>query len=287
VATFHTKYREDFRKVLNNELFIEFLMKLTLDFYNAADQVWVPNRATGETLKEYGYEGKFEIVPNGSDMKFLEIPKRLKSRQNGFEMTGLDANDFILLFVGQHRWEKNVQMIIEALKMLKDKSRSFKMVFVGEGYAAKEMKQMVKEYDLKDRVKFLGPIIDRKELSCIYSIADLFVFPSMYDNSPLVIQEAAAFDIPSIVVKNSSSAEGITDKVNGFLVDNSPEALAMTISELMNYPEIIQLTGEGARKSLYKNWETIVDEAYLRYLDVIESYQGKHPEIIENDEDPD
>jgi len=75
--------------------------------------------------------------------------------------------------------------------------------------------------------------------------------------------------------------------VNGFLVDNSPEALAMTISELMNYPEIIQLTGEGARKSLYKNWETIVDEAYLRYLDVIESYQGKHPEIIENDEDPD
>jgi 1,2-diacylglycerol 3-alpha-glucosyltransferase len=285
VATFHTKYREDFRKVLNNELFIEFLMKLTLDFYNAADQVWVPNRATGETLKEYGYGGKFEIVPNGSDMKFLEIPKRLKSRQKGFEMTGLDANDFILLFVGQHRWEKNVQMIIEALKMLKDKARSFKMVFVGEGYAAKEMKQIVKEYDLKDRVKFLGPIIDRKELSCIYSIADLFVFPSMYDNSPLVIQEAAAFDIPSIVVKNSSSAEGITDKVNGFLVDNSPEALALTISELMNYPEIIQLTGEGARKSLYKNWETIVDEAYLRYLDVIESYQGKHPEILENDED--
>ena len=75
VSTFHSKYREDFKKILNNELFVEFLMNLTLDFYNSANVVWVPNRSTGETLKEYGYHGQYEIMPNGTDM---EIPDKSK-----------------------------------------------------------------------------------------------------------------------------------------------------------------------------------------------------------------
>jgi 1,2-diacylglycerol 3-alpha-glucosyltransferase len=278
VATFHTKYREDFRKVLNNEPVIDFLVKLTLDFYNKADVVWVPNRATGETLHEYGYHGTYEIMPNGSDMDIVDKIERLKLRRKGIEMTGLNANDFILLFVGQHRWEKNVRMIIEALKILKEQKKPFKMIFAGEGYAASEMKKMVSEMDLEEEVRFLGSVVDRKILKSVYAIADLFVFPSIYDNSPLVIQEAAAFNIPSILVRDSSSAEGVSDRVNGFLVENSTVAIAATIAELMNHPETIKLAGEGAQKSLYKNWETIVDNVYLRYQDIIEKYKSRSME---------
>lgn len=100
VATFHTKYKEDFRKVLNNDLFVDFLMNLTLDFYQTANVVWVPNRATGDTLREYGYAGKFEIMPNGTDMEIPSVSKRLKFRKKGLEITGINANDFVLLFVG-------------------------------------------------------------------------------------------------------------------------------------------------------------------------------------------
>lgn len=287
VATFHSKYKEDFKKVLNNDLFVDFLMNLTLDFYLTANVVWVPNKATGETLREYGYKGKFEIIPNGTDMEIPSMPKKIKLRKKGLGITGVDANDFVLLFVGQHRWEKNVRMILEALPLMKSKNESFKMVFVGEGYASREMKKMVRQSGLKDQVKFLGLISNRDELRYIYALADLFVFPSIYDNSPLVMQEAAAFDVPSILVKRSSASEGITDKVNGFLVDNSSEALANLISELMKYPEIIRLAGLGARKSIYRHWETIADDVYHRYCEIIREYKPRYPRSSHDEDELD
>ncbi|MCK9422229.1 MAG: glycosyltransferase [Bacteroidales bacterium] len=271
VATFHTKYKEDFKKVLNNDLFVDFLLNITLDFYNNADLVWVPNKSTGQTLKEYGFTGSYDVIPNGTDMAIPEKSKLWKLRKKGLGTLGVSGNEFIMLFVGQHRWEKNVKMILHTLKILKTKGNSFKMVFVGEGYAAREMKKIVKQFKLSDEVVFLGVISDRKELQNIYATADLFIFPSIYDNSPLVIQEAAAFDVPSIVVRNSSSAEGILDGINGFLIENEAEDLAKKIDELMLHPEAIKRTGEGARKTIYHPWESIVDDVYLRYLDIIKS----------------
>jgi len=285
VATFHTKFRDDFRKVLNNNLFVDFLMNLTLDFYNSADVVWVPNKSTGQTLREYGYKGKFEIMPNGTDMEIPDKSKRLKLRKAGLEITGADGNQFTLLFVGQHRWEKNVRMIIDSLRLLSEKKVIFQMIFVGEGYAAKEMKKLVKEYNLNDKVIFSGLVTDRNKLKSIYSCADLFVFPSIYDNSPLVIQEAAAFDVPSVVVKKSSAAEGITDKVNGFLIDDNPQALFKLISEVKKYPEVIKLAGEGARKSIYKPWEGIVDSVYQRYVEIIEENVHKRKSVRPAEDD--
>lgn len=275
IATFHSKYRDDFKKVLNAELFVDFLMQLSLSFYHSADYVWVPNKATGETLREYGYNGSYDIVHNGTDMEIPEKSKLMKYRKKGLEAIGASSNEFVILFVGQHRWEKNVKMIIEALKILKNMEDSFKMVFVGEGYAENEMKKLIKKYKLSANVVFMGLITSRKELGNIYACSDLFIFPSVYDNSPLVIQEAAAFNVPSVVVKNSSSAEGILDTVNGFLIDNETAALAKTISELMEYPDTIRKAGEGARKSLYRNWETIVDDVNMKYTDIINFHNTK------------
>jgi glycosyltransferase involved in cell wall biosynthesis len=147
------------------------------------------------------------------------------------------------------------------------------MVFVGEGYAAVEMSRLVRQYKIQDKVVFLGVITDRKELQNIYAASDLLVFPSMYDNSPLVLQEAAAFDVPSIVVSNSSSSEGILDGVNGFLVENEVGSLANRISELMKHPSAIKKAGEGARKSIYHPWEHIVDDVYQRYVELIREHQ--------------
>ncbi|MGB4969376.1 MAG: glycosyltransferase, partial [Saprospiraceae bacterium] len=49
VTTFHSKYRDDFKKIINNEYFINYMIKTILNFYNEADFVWVPNKATGNT----------------------------------------------------------------------------------------------------------------------------------------------------------------------------------------------------------------------------------------------
>jgi 1,2-diacylglycerol 3-alpha-glucosyltransferase len=281
VATFHTKYRDDFRKVLSAEVFVDFLMVMTMDFYNSADVVWVPNHATGDTLQEYGFKGKYDIMPNGTDFIIPDKGKYLKYRKKGLEEINAKDEDFILLFVGQHRWEKNIKLIIDSLKILKAKKESFKMVFVGEGYAAKEMKTMIRKYGLTDHVVFTGVITDRQKMKHLYACSDLFVFPSIYDNSPLVMQEAAAFNVPSIVVRNSSSAEGVMDNVNGFLINNNAEALAQRICDLKSNPDAIKSAGEGARKSIYHHWEAIVDEVNQKYKEIIRQHKLKEsPQVF-------
>ena len=276
VTTFHTKYREDFKQFINNDLFVDFMMNMTMDFYNASDMIWVPNKATANTIKDYGYTGYVEIMPNGTDMEIPGKNQYLKYRKKGLEMIEADANEFVMLFVGQHRWEKNVKLILEALKVLHSDNIKFKMVFVGEGYAANEMKKLVREYNLKKKVTFLGLITDRNELKNVYAASDLFVFPSTYDNAPLVMQEAAAFDVPSIVVKNSSSAENIMDGVNGFIIENTTDALIKKITQLMKEPNAIKKAGEGARKSIYHHWESIINDVYLRYIGIIKEYKHQN-----------
>jgi len=109
----------------------------------------------------------------------------------------------------------------------------------------------------------------------LYACADLFIFPSVYDNAPLVMREAAAFDVPSIVVRNTSSAEGIMEDVNGFLINNSAASLAEKIMELKSNPAAIKRAGEGARKSIYRHWESIVDEVNIKYEDIINRHKSK------------
>ncbi len=285
VATFHTKYRDDFKKVINNDLFADFLVKLTLDFYNAADLVWVPNNATGLTLREYGYKGNYEVMPNGSDMLIPDQVKLMKYRKKGLDLIDAGNEEFIMLFVGQHRWEKNVRLIIDSMNMLKAAGKAFKMIFVGEGYAANEMMKIVRQNNMQDQVVFLGVITNRSELQNIYAASDLLVFPSIYDNSPLVLQEAAAFDIPSVVVRGSSAAEGFHDGLNGFLVENEVTSLTKKIIELMEDPDAVKKAGEGARKTIYHPWENIVDDVYLRYTDIIRKHQPVVSKQSDDDEE--
>ena len=274
VATFHSKYKEDFKKIFDSTLFVDFMLKYIVDFYNAVKYVWVPNLSTGKTLMEYGFRGEYSIIPNGTDMEIPDKSAYEKYRAQGIEFLGCRNNDLILLFVGQHRWEKNVRMIIDSLKILNDENVNFSMVFVGEGSAYAEMQRLVRQMHLHNHVLFTGLISDRDILKKLYACSDLFVFPSVYDNAPLVMMEAAAYQVPSIVVKGASAAECIQDQVNGFMIDNNHLSLAAKIKYLSLHPDKIKRAGENAATSIYRNWEDIVATVYMKYADIIDNHMA-------------
>jgi glycosyltransferase involved in cell wall biosynthesis len=272
VATFHTDYSDDYRNIIRHDLFVEFVRQMTLDFYQSADMVWVPNRRAGLILREKGFNGAFQVVPPGTDFSIPDRTQHLRLRKRGLELLDADANGFVMLFVGQLRWEKNLLMILESMKILMEEGKTFRMVFVGEGYAIKEMQKRVRQMKLTGLVTFMGLISDRLLLQQVYAAADLFLFPSLNDTAPLVLQEAAAFSVPSMVVRNSAPSDGILDGVNGFLSDPSATNMAFRISELMKNPEMLKKAGAEARKSIYRSWESVVDDVYQRYLEVIRDY---------------
>jgi len=139
------------------------------------------------------------------------------------------------------------------------------MYFVGAGYAAADIKQLVADAGLTDKIEFTGIIADREKLKQYYAAADLFLFPSTYDTWALVIHEAAALQTPSLLVNDSTISKTITDNVDGFLCENTPEAVAHRLRELLSNPELIKSAGLRASQTINRTWESVTDEVLDRY----------------------
>ena len=275
IGTFHSKYRTDLEHSFRHLPWMtRIIMHRIRAFYAACDEIWIPQAKVEETVREYGIKGKVTVVENGNDMAdFAGEHPELFIRESR-EKLGIAPETLSLLFVGQHIWEKGIGIIAEALAKI-DKSIDFRMDYIGTGYAAAELKQMVKRLGLEDRVHIHGSVTDRDRLMRHYAAADLFLFPSFYDNAPLVVREAAAFSTPSILLKGSTASEVIEDGVNGFLTDRTPEDYATLITSLAKERARIIDAGHNARKTLVRSWADVMDEVYGHYDRILTSFRKR------------
>ena len=260
VATFHSKFKDDFLKVVPSEMLVDQAIKLVMEFFERADEVWVPQASVEDVIREYGYKGQVEVVDNGSDL-VADYPDSYFA--DARKALGIAPDDFVLLFVGQHIWQKNTRFIIEGLERIKD--LPFKMFFVGTGYAADEMKQLVENKGLGDKVTFTGMITERERITRYYAASDLFLFPSLYDNAPLVVREAAALHTPAVMVEGSTAATILRDGENGFLVQNRLDSFEALLRRLIADRALVRRVGVNASHSIVRSWEDVVEEVIYRY----------------------
>ncbi len=268
VATFHSKYRDDFMRIFKNETIVNHIIRQIVDFYEQADEVWVPQASVGRTLRSYGYKGHYSVMENGCEFAGMKYSEQ--GKQEARQMLHIDNNDPILLFVGQHIWEKNLRLVVEALNKIA--KTPYHAVFVGDGYAREELIAMATRMGLtghtdyhQDKVTFLGSITDRELIRQIYMGADLLLFPSMYDNAPLVVREAAAMHTPAIVARHSNTSEIITDNYNGFIADNNVDAFAARLKELLGQPRLLAKASEIAPRTIVRSWKSVAEETLRRY----------------------
>ena len=264
VATFHSKYRDDFIRVLKSDIVVDEIVKNIIAFYQQADEVWVPQASVKDVIYEYGYKGDVEVVDNGSDLVadysdeyFVDVRREL----------GVGQDEFVLLFVGQHIWEKGTRFIIDTLERVKD--LPFRMFFVGTGYAADEMKRLVREKGLESKTTFTGVLTDRAQIKKYYAAADLFLFPSLYDNAPLVVREAAALHTPAVMIQNSTAATILQDGFNGFLIENNVDSFESKLRALAADRDLVRRVGVEASHTIVRSWENVVDEVLTRYRALI------------------
>ena len=260
VATFHSKFRDDYSKVVPSDFMVDQMLKVTMEFYEKADEVWVPQESVVEVIREYGFKGPVEVVENGSDL-VADYPDSYFA--DARKALGIGPEEFVFLFVGQHIWQKNVRFIIDGLEKIKD--LKFKMFFVGTGPAADEMKDLVREKGLDGHVTFTGMLTNRDDITRYYAAADLFLFPSLYDNAPLVVREAAALHTPSVMIDESTASTILQDGENGFLVPNNLDAFVARLRELLADPERVHRVGVQASRSIVRSWEDVVGEVLDRY----------------------
>ncbi len=274
VFTYHTKFDIDIDRYVHNKRFNKISKQFVVDNIKAADEVWVVSKGAGENLKELGYNGEYLIMPNGCDFEkgIAEKDKMLALKKK----YNIKKDELVFLFVGRMMWYKNLQLIMDALKIVKDAGIKFKAFFVGDGADRPAANQYAKNIGIGDETEFPGAVLDRDELKVYFSITDLLLFPSTYDTSGLVVIEAAACDCPALLVKDSCASEGITDMVNGLLAEENSESCAKKIIEAAREKDFLRKLGINAGNEVYISWEQSVDRAVKRYEVVIENFKRKN-----------
>ncbi len=271
VATFHSKFREDLRRALPIGSLVRDQLRRIVDFLYSVDRVWIPQEGVAATLREYGYLGPYEVVENGTD--FAPPPSAAPFRALGGQRLGIPDDKPVGLFVGQLVLEKNLELLLRSAALVIGRIPSFRLVLVGQGYARRRLQKLTYELGIQDRVIFTGIVFDRELLKAIYARADLFLLPSLYDNAPLVIREAAALGTPAVLIQGSTAAEVICDNENGFLAEAGIEAFAARVVQVIEDAGLLRIAGEGARRTLCRSWRSVALETRDKYLAILAQWR--------------
>ena len=272
VFTYHTKFDVDIENTIHSGVMQEAAVKLLVNNVASCDEVWVVSEGAGANLRSLGYSGDYIVMPNGVDLTRGRASDEAVAALN--EKWSLPAGVPVYLFLGRIMWYKGLRIILEGLKRVREAGGDFCMVFVGDGMDRAEVEAFAEQLGLADRCRFAGSEPDREVVRAWYTRADLFLFPSTFDTNGLVVREAAACSLPSLLIRGSCAAEGIADGYTGILIDENAESLAAALTAPSATKEFFRAVGENACREIYLSWEDAVDRARDRYRDVLERWHS-------------
>ena len=181
------------------------------------------------------------------------------------EKHALSGQKNVFLSVGRIVENKRIDLVLNALKIVKERGYDFRFLIVGDGSYKEKLESNVRRLDLEDKVIFSGKIMDRALLSGYYLRSDLFMFPSTFDTASLAPIEAAALKLPSLMTRGCSTAEIITENRNGFLADDNVQSWADTICRIVDDKELLAAAKENCYKEVYRTWDDVCEEVYAFY----------------------
>lgn len=263
VATFHSKFYDDALNITHSRFCARVVANMVVNFFCSVDAVWACSLGAANTLRSYGFKGEITVMENGVEPVNVAEPDALRAR--AVSEFNLPCGRRTLLFVGQQIWQKNLRLVLDTAKRLKDAGGDYFTVIVGDGYDGEAIKQYAGSLSLDDSMLFTGKISDRELLCGLYLAADLFFFPSVYDNAPLVLREASLMSVPSLLTAGSNSAEVVNDGVNGYTEENDADKMAARIETIFADRSAMHAVGQNARETIPISWDDIVRRAESKY----------------------
>lgn len=268
IFTYHTKFDIDIKNAISVRLLQDTAIRFIVNNINACDEVWVVSKGAGENLRSLGYEGSYIIMENGVDMPKGRVPdettEEIKKQYN------LPHNVPLFLFVGRMMWYKGIKLILDALALMKRSGQLFHMIFVGDGQDRPEVETYAANLGMDINCTFTGAIRDREIIRAFYCCADFFLFPSTFDTNGLVVREAAACELGSLLIDKSCAAEGVIDGYTGVLAQENEYSIYEKLSALCKEPDAMKNIGKNAQDKLYISWEESVSRAYCQYWNVLD-----------------
>jgi len=184
----------------------------------------------------------------------VDIPEHVEDRSIG--------NAIRFLSVGRLTESKNASLILEALGKLKDYKWCLEVV--GEGPERNSLIELASTLGISNRISFPGRVSD---VADSYKQANLFLFASKLDNSPLVILEAMGQGVPCLAMNDNGTTyrnaneEIINNRTDGLLAADEYE-FGELLREILEEPSILVSLGRSARMivSNRNSWDAFCGE---------------------------
>ncbi|HEY9181304.1 MAG TPA: glycosyltransferase [Candidatus Baltobacteraceae bacterium] len=226
---------------------------LTRGFANLADAVIVPSASMRDHLADLGVSVRVEVIPSGIDLRQFNSGTRSAALR---EKLGVRSGERMLLFVSRLAREKNVDLLVDAVRAC---SVPVRLIIAGDGPERASLEQRAAESGVADRIVFLGPV-ERHALPDLYASADAFVFASVTETQGLVLVEALAAG--ALVI--AAEAPPVREVVDGAgqLVPPDARAFARAIEQVPASPDPAQTAracAAAARYSIERQAESVAN----------------------------
>ncbi|ANU24791.1 hypothetical protein BCM40_03565 [Planococcus donghaensis] len=232
---------------------------------NATHLIGCSKQACEYVFGKTSYQhGKSSLFPNAIDLaKFKEIKRNTRYL---LEELNLPKDSILIGHVGRFTKQKNHSFIIDIFSNYSKEESRAHLVLVGEGEEIESIKEMVLEKNLSDKVHFLGL---RNDIPQFMTAIDLFIFPSLYEGLGIVLVEAQAAGVPSLISKNvpieADLNIGLLNRLD--LDSDSKSKWIAKIKELIGKEEIDWFLRENALKKYKYDIDVSVENLLKIYED--------------------
>jgi glycosyltransferase involved in cell wall biosynthesis len=215
VITWHEIWDDYWYEYLGKKgVFGKWVEKMTT---HLTDKIIAVSERTKKDLERIGVGVRKEIriIPNGTD--FGKIG-RVKASD--------EESDVI--FAGRLIKEKNVDVLIKTVNLVKKELPDVKCVIIGDGPEKKELEKLVYDLGLENNLEFTGFLEDYDEVISYMKSSKVFVLPSTREGFGIVAVEANACGLPVVTVDHRMNAacDFIANGENGFICKLSEEDIA-------------------------------------------------------------
>jgi 1,2-diacylglycerol 3-alpha-glucosyltransferase len=233
-------------KVAGSPINMNFLEELI--FYKVPYDLEIT--VAGNTLKRPTKAKITKIIPNGVNIDNFRKAIRKRSRIKR------------IIYVGRLSYEKGVDLLIEAFRLIPQKDIS--LTIIGDGEEFNNLKQISK----KLAIEFLGRL-EGKALIDQFKRADLLVLPSRTEGQPIILLEAWAAKLPVLATRVGDNEKFIKNGKNGFLAEPTVNSLKESLEEALNSDKLIQISENGFKDVKNYTWGEITDRTYQSYQEAM------------------
>jgi glycosyltransferase involved in cell wall biosynthesis len=168
----------------------------------------------------------FQVIPNGKEIsKFAYSSKKRSELRTKLKL----INKIVIGHAGNFNYQKNHEYLIEIFKQLAYEDERYVLYLMGEGSLRPQIKKMVEDYKLEEKVFFTGTISNMADM---LQAMDIMVLPSRFEGLPNVVLEWQIACLPCVISDVITTECRITDLVSYMSLEDGPAAWADKLRSL-------------------------------------------------------